>query len=190
MSVAARAPKKDVGTFGGVNPFVALLVVARAHRRRQGAPQRSHTYEQPRPADQMYNSYKKWLKGNLDTSPRLAADPTAQRRLRDEIENPTPNIRPTSERANINSDMRETSTTRTAPVGGGQQDSDSSEAGSGTGNSERRDDRGGNNDRKDSSNSGSKKKDDNKKKKSEQKKKKRDTQAQKKRKRQNRERSV
>lgn len=148
---------------------------------------RSHQYEQPRPADQMYNSYKKWLKGNLDTNPRLAADPTAQRRLRDEIENPTPNIRPTSERANINSDMRETSSTRTAPVGGGQQDdSDSSEAGSGTGNSERRDDRGGSNDRKDSSNSGSKKKDDNKKKRSEQKKKKRDTQAQKKRKRQNR----
>ena len=95
-------------------------------------------------------------------NPQLAADPTARRRLRDEIDNPTPNIRPSSERANINAEMRDTSTTRTVPLGGGQQDDDSesSESRSGTSSSQQRDDRGGNKDRKNSSNNGSKKKDD------------------------------
>ncbi|WP_197687543.1 GH-E family nuclease [Mycobacterium sp. MS1601] len=146
---------------------------------------RGHEYEDPRPADVMYNSYKRWLRNNMEKNPQLAADPTAQRRLRDEIDNPTPNIRPSSERANINAEMRDTGTTRTVPLGSGQQDdSESSESSSGTSSSQQRDDRGGNKDRKDSSNNGSKKKDDRKK--SEPKKKKKKTQAQKKRKRQNR----
>ncbi|AQA05689.1 hypothetical protein BVC93_28700 [Mycobacterium sp. MS1601] len=93
--------------------------------------------------------------------PQLAADPTARRRLRDEIDNPTPNIRPSSERANINAEMRDTNATRTVPLGSGQQDdSESSESRSGTSSSQQRDDRGGNKDRKNSSNNGSKKKDD------------------------------
>jgi len=46
---------------------------------------RSRKYENPRSADDMYNEYKGWLKDQVDQgNKKLAKDPTAQRRLRQE----------------------------------------------------------------------------------------------------------
>jgi hypothetical protein len=42
---------------------------------------RSHQYESPRSASHMYDDYKDWLQKNMQTNPKLAQDPTAQRRL-------------------------------------------------------------------------------------------------------------
>lgn len=42
---------------------------------------RSHRFENPRSSENMYESYKKWLKKNVNGNPKLADDPTAQRRL-------------------------------------------------------------------------------------------------------------
>ncbi|UCZ59236.1 GH-E family nuclease [Mycolicibacterium phocaicum] len=45
-------------------------------------PNRSHQFENPRSATSMYeDDYKDWLQKNMETNPRLAQDPTAQRRL-------------------------------------------------------------------------------------------------------------
>ncbi|WP_272937907.1 GH-E family nuclease [Mycolicibacterium wolinskyi] len=50
---------------------------------------RSRKYENPRSADDMYDEYKGWLKRQVDQgNKKLAKDPTAQRRLRQEA-NPT-----------------------------------------------------------------------------------------------------
>jgi hypothetical protein len=42
---------------------------------------RGHQYENPRSSEKMYESYKKWLKKSVNNNPKLAEDPTAQRRL-------------------------------------------------------------------------------------------------------------
>ena len=48
-------------------------------------PNRSHKYENPRSADDMYQEYKGWLKRKTNEgNKKLANDPTAQRRLRQE----------------------------------------------------------------------------------------------------------
>ncbi len=48
---------------------------------------RSRKYESPRSADDMYDEYKGWLKRQVDQgNKRLAKDPTAQRRLRQEAD--------------------------------------------------------------------------------------------------------
>ncbi|MGV0809829.1 GH-E family nuclease [Mycolicibacterium setense] len=48
---------------------------------------RSRKYESPRTADDMYDEYKGWLKRQVDQgNKRLAKDPTAQRRLRQEAD--------------------------------------------------------------------------------------------------------
>jgi hypothetical protein len=45
-------------------------------------PNRSHQFENPQSATSMYEKqYKDWLQKNMQTNPRLAQDPTAQRRL-------------------------------------------------------------------------------------------------------------
>jgi hypothetical protein len=45
-------------------------------------PNRSHQFEDPRTAHDMYeDDYKDWLQKNMQTNPKLAQDPTAQRRL-------------------------------------------------------------------------------------------------------------
>jgi hypothetical protein len=46
-------------------------------------PNRTHRYENPRSASDMHEDYKEWLQRNVETNPRLAQDPTAQRRLND-----------------------------------------------------------------------------------------------------------
>lgn len=51
---------------------------------------RGHQYENPRPSEEMYTEYKDWLKSNAPNNPKLAQDPTVQRRLANMAEQSRP----------------------------------------------------------------------------------------------------